>query len=296
MTTQAPRLRAFPPATGQSPVLVLDAAASSIPGPRAENQDAAYAGARLLAVADGVGGKPAGGVASSLAISRLARSVERAGTSATDAWLTSAVTAANECLRGAAAICPEWTGMTTTLTAVALAEDDRVVVSHVGDTRAYLLRGGHLVALTADHTFVRGLVDAGVISVAQARVHPMRSIVLHALRGADEDLTHVDVAAHPVQRGDRLLVCSDGLSGVVPAETIGRILAEEHRPAHAVTRLVRAALAAGTRDDVTVVVADVTEEGAAPSAPASLLGSASVRELPVQRRRRSPRPALSVPA
>ena len=276
-------MRAVRGVAARPSTLVLEAAAFSIAGPRPENQDAGYAGPRLLAVADGVGGKPAGGVASSLAIRQLSHSLQRADARATDATLFSAVSAANECLRDAAAICPGWRGMTTTLTAVALTGDDRVVVSHIGDARAYLVRDGHVLQLTADQTFVQGLVDAGVISVAQARVHPMRSIVLHALHGAVDDVTHVDVAAYPVQRGDRLLVCSDGLSGVVPAETIGRILAEEHRPAHAVTRLVRAALAAGTRDNVTAVVADVTVEGAAPLAPPSLVGSVSARELPVQR-------------
>ena len=289
-------MRAVRGAAAHPSTLVLEAAACSIAGPRPENQDAGYAGPGLLAVADGVGGKPAGGVASSLAIRQLSYSLQRADARATDTTLSSAVSAANECLRDAAAICPEWTGMTTTLTAVALTGDDRVVVAHIGDARAYLVRDGHVLRLTADHTFVQGLVDAGVISVAQARVHPMRSIVLHALRGTADDLSHVEVAAFPVQRGDRLLVCSDGLSGVVPSETIGRILVEERRPAHAVTRLMRAALAAGSKDDVTAVVGDITVEGAAPLAPPSLVGSVSAREIPLQRRAAVGRSVSSVHA
>jgi protein phosphatase len=127
----------------------------------------------------------------------------------------------------------------------------------VGDTRAYLLRGGRLRQLTKDQTVVQSLVDAGLVSVELARTHPLRSVLLGALHGADGDLQHLTVASEHVGSGDRLLVCSDGLSGVVEASLVERILIQEHAPSAAASRLVRSALAAGTRDNVSVVVADV---------------------------------------
>jgi PPM family protein phosphatase len=270
-----------PSGTGRrSPALVLDAAASSIAGPRADNQDAACAAPRLLAVADGVGGKVGGGVASAVVIDRLSRTLDGAAEGAMDAVLASAVAAANAGIRSRAGSYPRWNGMATTLTAVALGRDGSLVVAHIGDARAYLLRDGRVVQLTTDHTLVQGLVDAGVITAEQAREHPMRSILLNALHGIEDDLAAVDVSAHPVRPGDRLLVCSDGLSGVARPETIHRILSEERRPGDAVSRLVRAALAAGTTDNVTAVVGDVMPEGAAPSGPPVLVGAISDHERP----------------
>jgi protein phosphatase len=254
---------------------VLDAAAWSIPGPRADNEDAACAGARLLAVADGVGGKVGGGVASAVVIDRLSRTLSGAAEGASDAVLASAVDAANRGIRSTAATYPRLKGMATTLTAVALGGGGHLAVAHIGDARAYLLRDGRVVQLTSDHTFVQGLVDAGMITAEQARVHPMRSIVLKALHGNENDLASVEVSVHRVRPGDRLLVCSDGLSGVVRPETIHRILSEERRPGDAVTRLVRAALTAGTTDNVTAVVGDVMPEEAAPSGPPVLVGAVS---------------------
>jgi protein phosphatase len=146
--------------------------------------------------------------------------------------------------------------MATTLTAAALMGDE-LVVAHVGDTRAYLLHEGRLEQLTHDQTVVQSLVDDGLLTPEAARTHPLRSHVLGSLHGADDDLDHLVTIRRPVVAGDRILVCSDGLSGVVPGETLERLLQRDSRPAAAATRLVRAALAAGTHDNVTAVVADV---------------------------------------
>lgn len=234
--------------------LRLDAAAVSIAGPRRENQDAAATGRRLLVVADGVGGTAGGAVAAALAV---------AAVSTAEDDLAAGFAAANTRLAGAVAADPQLAGMATTLTAVALA-GSRLTVAHVGDSRAYLFRDGRLRQLTHDQTLVQSLVDARFIDLEQARAHPLRSVVLGALHGRDDDLAHIQVAQHDVRPGDRILLCSDGLSGVVAAEVLARVLAEEPVPTAAATRLVRDALAAGTHDNVTAVVADV----AALTAPA----------------------------
>ena len=259
-------------ASGAPRALVLVSAAASICGPRADNQDAGYAGPHLLAIADGVGGKVGGAVASATAIDALSGLV---GDSADlpDGDLQGAVVGVNERLRMVTRRRPELTGMATTLTAVALTPGGRLAVAHIGDARAYLLRDGQLVQLTEDQTLVQGLVTAGVISYEQARTHPLRSVVLGALHGDDDDLAHLVVVNHEVRQGDRLLVCSDGLYGVVSPDTIRRVLAEESRPADAVTRLLRDALVAGTRDNATVVVADVDVLGVEPAALPTTVGA-----------------------
>ena len=230
------------------PALALDAAAVSIAGPRPDNQDAALASPRLLAVADGVGGNVGGAEASALAVQALARA------GATD--LVGGIAAASTRLGVALDDQPQLKGMATTLTAVALV-DAQFVIGHVGDSRAYLLRDGELRQLTHDQTVVQSLVDAGVITEEQARTHPLRSVVLGALHGVEDDLTHLELSRIPARPGDRILVCSDGLSGVVRADLLARVLAEESRPEAAARRLVRDALVAGTHDNVTAVVADV---------------------------------------
>jgi protein phosphatase len=244
------------------PALVLDAAAVSIPGPRRDNQDAALAGVRLLAVADGVGGNVGGSVASSIAVDALAQ--------VGPADLVAGVATASTRLGAAVAADPGLRGMATTLTAVALV-DGHLVVGHIGDSRAYLLRDGDLRQLTHDQTVVQSLVDAGVIDDEQARTHPLRSVVLGALHGVDDDLSHLDLTRVPARPGDRVLVCSDGLSGVVRADLLARVLGGEWRPDAAARRLVRDALVAGTHDNVTAVVADVVPaagySGSLPAGP-----------------------------
>lgn len=242
--------------------LRLDAALVSVTGARPENEDAAFAGSDLLVVADGVGGNVGGAVASALAVEAVRAVVALTGAPHTAGGLRAAVESANARLAHAVAADPGLAGMATTLTAVTVS-GDRLELAHVGDTRAYLLRDGRLRQLTEDQTVVQSLVDAGLISVDMARTHPLRSVLLGALHGADGDLQHVTVAGEQARSGDRLLVCSDGLSGVVEPSLVERVLAAEPAPAAAASRLVRAALAAGTHDDVTVVVADVVSSRAA---------------------------------
>jgi protein phosphatase len=236
--------------------LRLDTASLSITGPRADNQDAVFAGPALLVVADGVGGNVGGAVASALAVDVVRDALAHSVEASPEGPLHEAVEAANVRLGRAVAASPGLAGMATTLTAVALGRA-HLAVAHVGDTRAYLLRDRRLRRLTKDQTVVQSLVDAGVVDLEQARTHPLRSVLLGALHGADGDTVHLEVSTVDVHPGDRLLVCSDGLSGVVEQDLLETILVEEAPPQAAVQRLVRAALAAGTHDNVTAAVADV---------------------------------------
>jgi serine/threonine protein phosphatase PrpC len=226
-----------------------------------------------VAVADSVGGNVGGAVAAALAVDALVCTLGGHPWDDAEAALRSAVEAANDVLRAAVGRTPALTGMATTLTAAVLDRRGRLVLAHVGDTRAYLLRDGDLVRLTRDHTFVQGLVDAGVISAEQALSHPLRSIVLRTLHGRDGDAALVESSIHEVRPGDRLLVCSDGLSGVVPSGALRTVLADETSPSGVVRRALRAALAAGARDDVTAVVADVALCGAAAGAAPERVGA-----------------------
>lgn len=235
--------------------LVLASAVVSISGPRPDNQDVGIAGERVIAVADGVGGHVGGQVAARLVADEVSRA---------DGDLAAAVAGANGRISAEIARRPELAGMATTLTAALLA-GDHLVIAHIGDTRAYLLHEGRLELLTHDQTVVQSLIDDGLITPEAARTHPLRSLVLGSLHGADDDLASLVTTQHPVVPGDRVLVCSDGLSGVVPTETLERLLQVDGRPAAAVTRVVRAALAAGTQDNVTAVVADVQAAAPAPA-------------------------------
>jgi protein phosphatase len=266
---------------GPLPLLLLDAAAGSIGGPGRENQDAGWAGPALAAVADGVGGNVGGAVAAALAVDALACALGGQSRDDAEGAIRSAVEAANALLGETAGRTPELTGMATTLTAAALDRRGRLALAHVGDSRAYVLRDGDLVRLTRDHTLVQGLVDARVISAEEALSHPLRSIVVRTLHGRDGDVALVERSRHQVRPGDRLLVCSDGLSGVVPSAVLRSVLADEASPAGAVRRALRAALDAGAQDDVTAVVADVAVAGATvPAAPARVgAGSAAARRL-----------------
>jgi protein phosphatase len=240
--------------------LLLQPAVRTDVGRRADNEDAVFATRRLAAVADGVGGAAAGEVASQTVIgvlhglekSRLAGRLEDA--------LADAVALGNDRVGFVAACRPQLAGMSTTLTAVALA--DGYVIANVGDSRSYLLRDGALTRLTRDDSVVQELIDGGVLTEAEARRHPQRSVVLAALDGAPHSLA---VATEPARAGDRLLLCSDGLSDVVPDAALRAILRGVRDAQCCAERLVDEALAAGARDNVTVVVADVVDR---PDAPA----------------------------
>jgi len=227
---------------------------------RENNEDAGYAGARLIAVADGVGGMPGGELASEIAIEVLADLEHRTeGTRSPLDALEAKIEMANDRIRDVIDASPDLQGMATTLTAI-LFDGQRMALAHVGDSRAYLLRDGELTQLTRDDTYVQALVDRGAISAEEARNHPQRSLITQAVQG--EQLIPSGVLLEPCA-GDRLLLCSDGLSDMVDDDAIGRALREYADPRECGRQLVQLALDAGGRDNITVVVADMVEDQAA---------------------------------
>ena len=219
---------------------------------RAKNEDSAFAGARLIVVADGMGGMPAGEFASDIVIRRVKDLDEYAGDKPIFA-LTGAVEAANDEIAEAAAADPERLGMGTTVTAM-LAHEDQIALVHVGDSRAYLLRDGELMQLTSDDTYVQMLVDRGELTSAEARNHPQRALVTQALQGGAMDpYGAILLLAAP----DRVLICSDGLSDYVDDHAIAEALRTCPDPQAAADQLVKLTLAAGAPDNITAIVADV---------------------------------------
>jgi protein phosphatase len=221
------------------------------------NQDSVYAGPRLLAVADGMGGMAAGDIASNVTIGAMAQLDEDVPGDALVDALRSAVDTANQQLRDVVDANPALEGMGTTLTAM-LFSGSKFGMVHVGDSRAYLLREGEFVQVTKDDTYVQMLVDEGRISAEEASSHPQRSLLTRALDGRDIDPEYSVRQAVP---GDRYLLCSDGLTAVVHAETIAQTMREYSDPAQCVERLIQLALRGGGPDNVTVIIADVTDGG-----------------------------------
>ncbi len=236
------------------------------------NQDSVYAGPRLLAVADGMGGMAAGDVASNVVIAAMAPLDEDVPGDALVDALRSAVETANQQLRDAVDANPALEGMGTTLTAM-LFSGSKFGMVHVGDSRAYLLRDGEFVQVTKDDTYVQMLVDEGRISAEEASSHPQRSLLTRALDGRDVDPEYSVRQAVP---GDRYLICSDGLTAVVSAETIAQNMREYVDPAQCVDRLIQLALRGGGPDNITVIVADVTDEDIVEQRP--LVGGAAARD------------------
>lgn len=240
------------------------AARSDVGLVRPLNEDSGYAGPHLLAVADGMGGHAAGELASASAIAVIAAldSTEPAIDELPEA-LQGALERIGEELDRVTAGDPALAGLGTTLTAISW-RDGRAVVTHVGDSRAYLLRDGELQRLTRDHTYVQALVDAGRITEEQAARHPQRSLITRALDGRTD--VEGDYSIRELRAGDRVLICSDGLTGVINDAALAELLAQGD-PTGAVTTLVDAALAGGASDNVTVVVADVVDSRIMASAP-----------------------------
>lgn len=244
---------------------------------RQNNEDSAYAGSRLLALADGMGGHAAGEVASQLMIAAVSRlDNDQPGADLLDA-LRRACFAGNNSIADEIDDNPATQGMGTTLTAL-LFDGTRLGMCHVGDSRGYLLRDGELIRITRDDTYVQSLVDDGKISEEEASVHPQRSLILKALTGRPVEPT---LSYREVHEGDRYLLCSDGLSDPVSAETIRDALSEG-TPAEAAEKLVNFALRSGGPDNVTVVVADVVDASASTPSEPSLAGALrnSEEELP----------------
>ena len=223
---------------------------------REGNEDSAYAGPHLLAVADGMGGHAAGEVASSATITTISSlDSERPGINLVSA-LAEAVAMANMRLQELVISDPATEGMGTTLTAM-LWLDGHAALCHIGDSRAYLLRSGQFYQITHDHTLVQSLVDEGKITEDDVATHPHRSLLLRALDGrtiAEPDLSQLETMP-----GDRLLLCSDGLSGVVTEQTLHQTLSSVWDPDQAALQLVELAIKGGGPDNITVIVADVLD-------------------------------------
>ncbi|CAB4992312.1 MAG: serine/threonine-protein phosphatase [Actinobacteria bacterium] len=232
------------------------AARSHIGLVRTGNEDSGYAGPTMLVVADGMGGHAAGELASAAAVATFATiDAESDPTSETEVLtdLSAGIARTTEEIRRVVGERPQFAGMGTTLTALAWRNGLANLV-HVGDSRAYLLREGELSQMTHDHTYVQMLVDTDRITPAEALTHPRRNLLLRAIDGITD--VEPDLQAREAQVGDRYLLCSDGLCGVIPEALLAQLLAEGD-PTYAVTALVDAALEAGAPDNVTVVVAEV---------------------------------------
>ncbi|MER5883924.1 Stp1/IreP family PP2C-type Ser/Thr phosphatase [Streptomyces sp. NPDC001941] len=223
---------------------------------REGNEDSGYAGPRLLAIADGMGGQAAGEVASSEVISTLVTLDDDVPGSDILTSLGTAVQRANDQLRLMVEEDPQLEGMGTTLTAL-LWTGQRLGLVHVGDSRAYLLRDGVLTQITQDHTWVQRLVDEGRITEEEATTHPQRSLLMRALGSGDH--VEPDLSIREVRAGDRYLICSDGLSGVVSHQTMEETLASYQGPQETVQDLIQLALRGGGPDNITVIIADVLD-------------------------------------
>ena len=233
--------------------LMLECTALSDVGRRPNNEDAVFASPRLAAVADGVGGAAAGEVASRTLIDALVHVDKCRLQGPVEDALAEGIARGNATIGFLAGCRPAMAGMSTTVTAVALS-DQGCVVANVGDSRTYLLRDGALTQITRDDSLVQLMLDSGEITPEQARDHPQRSLVLAALDGEPDRGPALTTFA--ARLGDRLLLCSDGLSDVVDDDTIAATLRGASREECA-ARLIDLALAAGGRDNVSAVIADV---------------------------------------
>ena len=240
---------------------------------RSNNQDSGYSGSNLFVVADGMGGHAGGDVASSLAIHRLTELDQPFPTPAdAEHALRDALSDTAAELIDTVARRPELAGMGTTVSALIMV-DDYAVIGHIGDSRIYLYRDGELTQITTDHTFVQRLVDSGRITPEEARYHPRRSVLMRVLGDMDPD-PEIDTFIMPTQDGDRWLLCSDGLSGVVDDTHTDRTLALGMPPARTADALLKQALDGGAPDNVTVVIVDVGGQHPLFTGTPTIVGSA----------------------
>ncbi|HEU5270766.1 MAG TPA: protein phosphatase 2C domain-containing protein [Jatrophihabitans sp.] len=222
---------------------------------RSENQDSMYAGDGLFLVADGMGGQPAGDLASKLAIAELSTLTPPLSRAALEA----AINRANDRLLAEGRQDPRRYGMGTTLSGLAAVEQDRWAVVNIGDSRVYRYAAGRVEQLTVDHSAVQALVDAGLLDQRAALRHPRRNVVTRSLGTEPAPVPDI-VLRHPVP-GERFLICSDGLTNELSDAEIGRLLAEADEPQQAAEQLVAQAVLAGGRDNVTVIVVQLDEAG-----------------------------------
>jgi len=272
------------------------AAASDIGRVRLSNQDSGFAGRFLMVVADGMGGHAGGDVASHVVIRQMLEldlpfeTPEKARKKLRDELLK-----INSLLIGAVAEHPELAGLGTTVSAL-LRVGNRAVIAHIGDSRVYRLRDGALEQVTVDHTYVQRLVESGRITEEEALTHPRRSVLLRVLGDVDAR-PEIDMTILPIKPGDRWMLCSDGLCGVVAKERIAELLRECETASEAADRLVDESLELGAPDNVTVVVMDDRKEPAVESV--RLVGAASrpisvSASTPAARRSRKPSRTLPV--
>jgi serine/threonine protein phosphatase PrpC len=222
---------------------------------RGNNEDSGYAGARLLAVADGLGGHAAGEVASAAVIDALRPLDTQIPAGELLDALDHAVRRAGSRLRDMAASDPALEGMGTTLTALVWS-DSQLGLVHIGDSRAYLVRAGEVFQITHDHTMVQSLLDDGKISEAEVSSHPQRWLLLLRAIQPEHD-AEPDLELREARHGDRYLLCSDGLHEVADAESIATVLRTVSDPDQAVKDLIALAIASGGPDNITCIVADV---------------------------------------
>jgi PPM family protein phosphatase len=221
---------------------------------RDQNEDSAYAGPRLLAVADGMGGHAAGEVASAAVIEALRPLDTEVPAGELLNALDHAVRRAASALGDLVRADPALTGMGTTLTAL-LWSGSQLGLVHIGDSRAYLVRDGELFQITHDHTMVQSLLDDGKITPDEVSAHPQRCLLLRALQAGHD--YQPDLMLREARPGDRYLLCSDGLHEVADAESIGRVLSTVADPDKAAAELIALAIAGGGPDNITCIVADV---------------------------------------
>ncbi len=237
---------------------------------RRENQDSGYAGPWLLTVCDGVGGAVRGDLASSTAVQAL-RKLDQRPDEDILGQVAGAIHRADDRIAELVEEDPALNGTSTTAT-VALFDGTRFGLGHIGDSRAYLYRDGELSQLTHDHTFVQSLIDEGRITEEQSRTHPHRNLILKALDGIRHE--EPDLFEITAQAGDRIFVCSDGACGTLSPERMADILSTG-TPDFAAVEMVRASLEAGSTDNVTCIVADVSEEAPPEELVPLLVGAAA---------------------
>lgn len=258
-----------------APIEFHCAARSDVGLVRSNNQDSGYAGPNLLVLADGMGGPAGGDIASSVAIAHLVPlDSDSYPADKMLPLLREALMDAHDELSDRSRRDKDLEGLGTTCIAL-MRSGNKLAMVHIGDSRAYVLRGEALTQVTTDHSFVQYLVESGQITPEEAEHHPNKNVVLRVLGDSQADVTPDETIREAVV-GDRWLLCSDGLSGVVSPETLGAVLAEIDDPGECAEELIRLALRAGGPDNITCVVADIVEPGSYPVGPPQIVGAAAI--------------------
>lgn len=263
------------------------AARSDIGMIRKQNQDSGYAGQNLCVVADGMGGAAGGDIASSVAVSHL-KELDAPNIAVEEMipLIREKVAAAHKELIERASNNTDLAGLGTTCIAV-LKSDDKLAMAHIGDSRAYILREGKIHQITVDHTFVQYLVQTGQLTPKEAENHPKRSSLLRVLGDSVTDIT-LDETVREAVIGDRYLLCSDGLSGVVSAETMQDVMNVIKDPDECCEKLISLALRGGGPDNITCVIFDVISAEEEDESETKIVGAASTDSLEKIRREQTP--------